>query len=110
MLLLACGFVDGRAIVANWNVDREIAEPAKELDYVYLVSLGPSALPAMERLRPTPVAKPTINDTYESIVGGMLVSPSPFYLEARTKDIRQELASSQSDWRSWTLRYALLPP
>lgn len=98
LLLLVCGFVDGRAIVANWNVDRSIALPGHEIDISYLASLGPTALPAMQRLY---VSLPT-NATVLSDLRPILVP--------RMSDLNIDLHWVQSDWRSWTLRLALLPP
>ncbi len=95
LLLLVCGFVDGRTIVANWNVDRAIARPDQPIDYNYLSTLGPSALPAMKRYVATIATSnpsPTSN----------LVSE----INWQTGVVEHELQRTQSEWRSWVLKHA----
>jgi Domain of unknown function (DUF4173) len=106
LLLLVCGFVDGRAIVANWNVERAIASQNHEIDFDYLVDLGPSAIPAIAKLGSFVTSNPAIN-RYIVDVGS--ISSAPQYLNWKLSEVQKMVFASQSDWRSWTLRYALLP-
>jgi hypothetical protein len=46
--LWAVANVDG--FVADWNVDRHLADPTRGVDLAYLRHLGPAALPALARL------------------------------------------------------------
>ena len=106
-LLLVCGFWDGKAIIANWNVARKIAGPSSSIDYAYLASLGQSALPAINKLRPLLAADHAPGIGYSSMVDGELVSPPLNYLDMETARLEQEKTNQQADWRSWTLRSAL---
>ena len=54
LALMACGFTDFKSIVADWNVDKALASvtvhsqsQVLSVDGSYLVSMGPSALPAL---------------------------------------------------------------
>jgi hypothetical protein len=100
LLLMVCGFVDGRALVANWNVDRAIADFGRGNDYDYIVSLGPSALPALKRLRSS---IPNVSDPPSFAI------ELPRYLNWKLSVLEDERVARQSGWRSWTLRFALLP-
>ena len=105
-VLLFCGLFDLSGFVANWNVERAIdhyASPTayqrSNLDVDYLKDLGAAALPALNKLarvtENTPYLK--LNDEY---VAGAL------YL---VRDgIMRDLHTQQSDWRSWTIRGAML--
>jgi hypothetical protein len=99
LLLLVCGFVDGRAIVANWNVERAIADLGRVNDYDYIVSLGPSALPALKRLQ---ASLPSVSDPPSFAV------EMQRYLDWKLRMLEDERNAWQADWRSWTLRHALM--
>jgi hypothetical protein len=93
ILLLVCGFMDFRGIVADWNVSRAIAkmaEPAPGFDTDYMLQMGPSAIPALNRL--IGLAPP----------GGSL-SWAAFHLKGLAQG---ELSLRQQDWTTWTVRGA----
>ena len=81
IVLWASGFADFKSIVADYNAGWSIHGKPYD-DFAYLYELGPSALPALERL----------------------ASKSGNQLANEAVVIRSQLALQQSDWRSWTLR------
>lgn len=89
MVLFVSGFVDFRAVVADYNVDRALSQGSRaaELDIDYLQSLGPSALPALSRYANTAM---------------------PYYpkwnADPAVSDLTAQLVWQQQDWRRWTLR------
>lgn len=84
-VLFVSGFIDWPGVVANHNVGRQMTGSHGEFDPEYLVSLGPSALPALLRY---PVSN---RDDV------MMLHP-----------LRRTLAVQQADWRTWTVRGALI--
>ncbi len=81
VILWGSGFVDYKSIVADYNAGWSIGgRPYDDLAYLY--ELGPSALPALERL----------------------TGKSLNHLDYEANHIRNQLGLRQSDWRSWTLR------
>ena len=104
--LLICGLLDFSSVTATWNAARAVqhlslmaAYQTLDVDMSYLDSLGPAALPALQKLlsitnanknilidlRP---ASQEISDTHNRIVGN--------------------LENTQSNWRTWTLRGLML--
>jgi Domain of unknown function (DUF4173) len=90
-VLLVCGFIDFSGIVAQWNVSRALKNVTAQalalqlnLDIPYLVELGPSSLPALQRLQQA---------THDS-----------FSLEFQTRQLEAQRQEKQSDWRHWTMR------
>ena len=83
--LYACCFFNFPFVVATYNVDHYIQskETSRSLDRCYLVSLGPQAIPALDR-----VGWPLFQNSSES------------QRERMAKQARAEV----SDWRSWTFR------
>jgi Domain of unknown function (DUF4173) len=98
LVLLICGLIDFKGVVANWNAERAIAQIAAgpniqslDIDIDYLRDLGPSALPAIELLgRATPADK--------SIWTGS--GNIPWI----TSLLGAKISSRQINWRTWTLR------
>jgi Domain of unknown function (DUF4173) len=93
IVLLVCGLVDFRGVVADWNVSRaiaKIAEPNPAVDTDYLRQMGPSAIPALNRL--------------------MRLSPQGGHLSGTAFNVKGlaqgELSRRQQDWTTWTLRGA----
>jgi hypothetical protein len=103
-VLLASGLADYRAMVAHWNVTRYLEHrPARSLqpatiDMFYLGLLGPSSLPALDRLEtalsPT-LPGPPHHHPYDGTVLDV------------ARAVRSRLISVaaplQADWRSWTV-------
>jgi Domain of unknown function (DUF4173) len=93
ILLLVCGLVDFRSVVAEWNVSRAIAkaaEPNSGFDAEYLRQMGPSAIPALNRL-----------------IGFAPPGESLSWTAFNVKGLVQgELSQRQRDWTTWTLRGA----
>ena len=95
--LYACCFVNFAALIANYNVAHQ-PEAARRLDVEYLVSLGPDAIPAIDRLIPTVSA---------SAPGPQYYAPTGTrreWLIRRREILASHHASEMSDWRRWTLR------
>jgi hypothetical protein len=103
-VLLICGLIDFKGVVAEWNVTRALerndptlANSSLDIDMDYLVSLAPSAIPAIKRL--TKSARSTsgvwIRHNYFSTGGSDLLNQLNYKLE-----------QTQSDWKTWTFRGA----
>ncbi len=106
-VLLICGLIDFRAVVADWNVERALARigPVNvnqpiDLDRHYLDNLGPSAIAPLERLVAVAAS------------AGSIWTPNHVITRDVPTQIRQlchRLGNEQSDWKTWTLRgYAQL--
>jgi hypothetical protein len=84
-VVFVCGFIDTAVIVANHNVERYITDSRAEFDPDYAARLGRSALPALVR-------HPDMARDVGSTVNAL----------------RDALTTEQADWRTWTLRGALI--
>ncbi len=124
LVLLASGIIDYKAIVAEANVTRALAmlppnartrtsEFTLDLDVPYLLSLGPAALPSLERMLPhiEGVSKlgawvpPNFSNAMQG--RGYYMSSNAFAVfNSLANDLRLKTNSFQSDWRTWTLRFA----
>ncbi len=96
LTLYVCGFVNFPSVIANYNVDhsREVSGEGRPLDLGYLESLGPEALPALERFdAATSIA--TVSDGRQSRITGVRIR------------LVTELEDSLDDWRAWTVRLFL---
>ncbi len=83
LVLLACGMIDLRAIVAEWNVSRALAQVGPmqhgpDIDLNYLAGLGPSAIAPLQRLG----------------------APASYALAP----LCTRLNNAQADWTRWTAR------
>lgn len=101
-VLLTCGFVDFSSVTANWNAERALLHLSSttmyqtlDVDISYLDSLGPSALPALQKLL-------LITNSNKNIV--INYQPAWEYILAVHNRIAYELGNTQSNWRTWTLR------
>lgn len=103
-VLLASGLADYRAMVAHWNVTRYlehrsagIFQPAT-VDLFYLGLLGPSSLPALDRLEtalsPT-LPGPPHHHPYDQTVLDVA--------RAVRSRLTWAAAPLQADWRSWSV-------
>ncbi|MEW6638989.1 MAG: DUF4173 domain-containing protein [Pseudomonadota bacterium] len=88
LTLYASAFVNMPALIADYNVahSREMAGSGPALDVTYLLSLGPQALPAIDR--------------YLQSKGG---APATFDLMRRDQ-LAAILQGESGSWRSWSLR------
>ena len=107
-VLWASGFVDYRAIVADYNVaqvtgapEYDLAIELSKLDIQYLRELGPSALPALDRLSDRLAAAP---EPYRVHVAHALDTTNAIRTVLRIIN-----ATQQADWKTWTLRGHRLP-
>lgn len=103
LVLTACGLVDFSAVVASWNVSRALAQLPEAadatatlpLDAEYLLSLGPSALPAARRLTAAQASHSNL----------WLPSGNLAWVAPHMEDLlQQSFDQQQGNWRSWTLR------
>ena len=101
-VLLTCGFVDFSSVTANWNAERAVQHlnssaiyQTLDVDISYLDSLGPSALPALQKLLLITNSNKNILTRYQ---------PAWEYILAVHNRIAYELGNTQSNWRTWTLR------
>jgi hypothetical protein len=101
-VLLTCGLIDFRAIVANWNVSRALQQISPtstiqtlDLDTSYLRELGPSAIPALTHLIAAMPADGSIWTTSGEL--SRTARQLKGNLDAR-------LRWTQMDWKTWTFR------
>lgn len=89
-------FVDDDALVAGFNVDhsREISGQGVPLDVFHLASLGPAAIPSIDRFL-----------THSNTAAPMTFNSStiPHIREMRAR-LADEHRLGLSDWRDWTFR------
>lgn len=86
LTLYACSLTNFAAIIADYNVShsREVTGRGLDIDNLYLFSLGPQALPAIDKLPKMPAFDPRLVSSRDSLVDS----------------IRSQTAS----WRAWSLR------
>lgn len=101
-VLLTCGLIDFRAIVADWNVSRALQQISPtstiqtlDLDTSYLRELGPSAIPALAHLIAAMPADGSIWTTSGEI------SKTARQLKG---NLDARLRWTQMDWKTWTFR------
>jgi hypothetical protein len=88
LTLYVCSFVSFADVIARYNVahSREMGGPGPALDVEYLCSLGPEALPALDRAAAARV------ESAMAVAAGCAWA------------LAVEIADRPDDWRSWTLR------
>ena len=86
-----CAFVNFPYIIATWNVDhsKDVAGAGLELDFNYLVSLGPQALPAIERYL---TARPN------------RYIPDQFRMTGQRDQLVARQLTELKSWRAWSFR------
>ena len=106
IVLLICSFSNFSKITANWNVIRSVQhiKPTSiyqtlDIDLDYLADLGASALPAIHKLYVTSNGNKNLLIDYK---------PASDEISIVANRITAELHKSQSNWRTWTLRGAML--
>jgi hypothetical protein len=92
-VLYISALIDFQALIARFNVEHsfEMTNQGMPLDTQYLLSLGPSALPALDHY----IATLTVGETAKMHEAGVIRD-----ILAREIDLRSH------DWRSWTFRTA----
>ncbi|MEO8685795.1 MAG: DUF4173 domain-containing protein [Devosia sp.] len=101
--LYVCAFVDFSAVIADFNVSHseEMGGEGGELDPVYLLNLGPTALPALDRfianVKPNPLIPPS-GDSIDYTDYAASIAPS-FRI-----DMVQAFHERDTDWRAWSFR------
>jgi hypothetical protein len=91
LMACICAFVNFPYVIATWNVNhsKDVAGTGLELDFNYLVGLGPQALPAIERYL---AARPN------------RYIPDQFRMTGqRDQLVARQLAELES-WRAWSFR------
>lgn len=101
--LYACAFVDFSAVIAEFNVSHsaEMGGEGGELDPEYLLNLGPTALPALDRfiakVKPDPSIPPNGHSTDYTHYA---VSIAPSFRISMVETFRDR----DTDWRAWNFR------
>jgi Domain of unknown function (DUF4153) len=92
--LYICALVNFAAIIANYNVthSKEASGQGIDIDICYLTSLGPQALPAMDKLNALRKEASPYNIHYDS----SLVPRRYSLVQLQQKDM--------ASWRSWSFR------
>lgn len=96
--LYACCFVNFAAVIAEYNVSHR-REAAYGTDLLYLVSLGPDAIPAIDRLIPSESTHAPRD--YHPYMGG---KSRQDWLVGRRDLLARQNEREMADWRAWTLR------
>jgi Domain of unknown function (DUF4173) len=91
LTLYVCSLVDFPGLIARFNVmhSRDIAGVGAPVDVLYLCSLGPAALPALDMLAD------------KAIASGQWV---PFGINNCRWSLESRQAARMEDWRAWTFR------
>ena len=91
VVLLGCCFADTRRFVADYNVEHcaEMGHGERRLDFDYLETLGPSALPALMRLDAELPFRELLLRTRAAVLAATY---------------RERLEDQVADWRTWTWR------
>jgi hypothetical protein len=86
-----CAFVNFPYIIATWNVDhsKDVSGAGLELDFNYLVCLGPQALPAIDRYL---AARPN------------RYSPDQFRMTGQRDQLVMRQLAELDSWRAWSFR------
>jgi hypothetical protein len=105
LVLAICAPLDIKAIVAERNIDKAIADSSKGTDYRYTETLGVSALPALLRYR---THLDGIGANTQDIEQLAFVSAEKFKIAKHIRENTFGLIVSQNDWRTWSLRRALI--
>jgi Domain of unknown function (DUF4173) len=102
LVLLSCGMIDLRAIVAEWNVSRALTQlhaqqgiTTLDLDLAYLEGLGPSAIPPLQRLLAFTPADGSVWTAQGSVAAAAKVD---------VQRLCGALHATQADWTRWTAR------
>ncbi|MER8389831.1 DUF4173 domain-containing protein [Mesorhizobium sp. M1428] len=92
--LYACSFINFAALIANYNVDHsfEMTGQGTQLDVWYLRSLGPGALPALDRF--VQHQSRTVS-TEDASIGEL----ARWYAQDEAR-----FRASQENWRGWSFR------
>jgi hypothetical protein len=92
LTLYLCCFVNFPKVIAEYNVGHcyEVSGQGQLLDWNYLVSLGPQAVPSLDRYKKKKYALATY-------------ARNPM-LEMRMRDLVNGHIARMRDWRAWTLR------
>jgi len=107
--LYACCFVNFAALVAEFNVDRYVKGTNRNLDLPYLASLGPEAIPAIDRALPAVPGDEIMfrHTRYDQTLRAYVTDKEMTRLTWLTQ-ARERLAAAHEDrmrdWRGWTLR------
>ena len=88
--LYVCSFVNFTDLVASYNVarGRDTTKAGRPVDATYLFSLGPQAIPAIDRY----------------LADNPLPLPERSYFPLRRTQIAVEHATTTANWRAWTFR------
>jgi hypothetical protein len=91
LMACICAFVNFPYIIATWNVNhsKDIAGAGLELDFNYLVGLGPQALPAIERYL---AARPN------------RYIPDQFRMTGQRDQLVTNQLAELDSWRAWSFR------
>jgi hypothetical protein len=97
-VLYICAFVNFAALIASYNVahSREVSGKGVLLDFPYLATLGPQALPAIDRY----LRHPMRTYSYVGNTNGVQVSTMDRQRDWLVESHRRELDS----WRAWSFR------
>ncbi len=88
LTIYVCCFVNFANLVASYNVDhaRASATAGHPIDLTYVISLGPQAIPAIDRYL---AANPRMN---------------PAYFREQRDALAARHAMATTNWRAWTFR------
>jgi len=96
IVLYICSAANLGGIIADYNVRhcREVTGRGNQLDFAYLQSVGPAALPALEWLSANLlVQEPSTANNIEIYNNGVVLN-----------HLRSDLQSRMTNWRAWTFQ------
>ena len=91
LMACICAFINFPYVIATWNVDhsKEVSGNGLELDFNYLVGLGPQALPAIDRYL---AARPN------------RYIPDQFRMTGQRDQLVKSQLAELNSWRAWSFR------
>ena len=93
LTIYVCSLVNFAGLIATYNVSRsqDAAKAGAPIDLDYSISLGPQAIPALDRYLAAP-PKPG------------LTTPALYYFKARRERLALVHRQTTEGWRAWTFR------
>jgi Domain of unknown function (DUF4173) len=96
LVLYACAFINFPWAISTYNIahSREMSGKGASIDFQYLVSLGPQALPALDRYRHFRMRSDVLDSS----------DPLISFMDQQRVCLVQRQYSELDSWRAWSLR------
>jgi hypothetical protein len=102
LTLYLCGYVSFPKLIADYNVahSREVSGQGVKLDVQYLLSLGPQAIPAIDRL----ISQSTSPLLVPCYIRNQPPANTASCMQVRRSQIAVIHEATMLDWRTWSYR------